>query len=265
MSQLIPPHKVTSEQLHVYRFGWFFGYQWGIYNPGNLISLLTEISLQYDITITTVNVDSNLFRMRKLIVSRSQWSRDLRRKSVAARLLRSWVRIPPGAWMFVCSECCMLSGRGLCYELITRPEESYRTLCDVVCDVETSWMRRPWPTGGCRAEDKQTNDTLEWTTVILRKLAGVWGETVTSRINFSSLASYTESQPGHCLRCSVIRGFPQSLHINAGWISSTLRCNTQPSKVHQWQIIKDWKKKNNEAVIEIIRLLHHKSGKLQCK
>ena len=57
---------------------------------------------------------------------RSQWPRDLRRRSAAARLLGSWVRIPPGAWVFVCCECCVLSGRGLCDELITRPEESYR-------------------------------------------------------------------------------------------------------------------------------------------
>ena len=35
-------------------------------------------------------------------------------------------RIPPGGWMFVCCECCVLSGRGLCDGLITRPEESYR-------------------------------------------------------------------------------------------------------------------------------------------
>jgi len=42
---------------------------------------------------------------------RSQWPRDLRRRSTAARLLRSWVRIPPRAWMFVCCECCVLSGR----------------------------------------------------------------------------------------------------------------------------------------------------------
>jgi hypothetical protein len=27
--------------------------------------------------------------------------------------------------MFVCCECCMLSGRDLCDRLITRPEESY--------------------------------------------------------------------------------------------------------------------------------------------
>jgi len=66
------------------------------------------------------------------------------RGSAAARLLRSWVRIPPGAWMFVCCECCVLSGRGPCDELITRPEESYRLWCVVVCDLETSRMRRPW-------------------------------------------------------------------------------------------------------------------------
>jgi hypothetical protein len=31
--------------------------------------------------------------------------------------------------MFVCYECCVLSGRGLCDELITRPEESGASLC----------------------------------------------------------------------------------------------------------------------------------------
>jgi hypothetical protein len=45
---------------------------------------------------------------------------------------------------------CVLSGRGLCDELIIRLEESYRLWCIVVCDLETSWVRRPWPTGGCR-------------------------------------------------------------------------------------------------------------------
>jgi hypothetical protein len=33
-----------------------------------------------------------------------------------------------------------LSGRGLCYELTTRPEESYRLRCVAVCDIETSSM-----------------------------------------------------------------------------------------------------------------------------
>jgi len=38
--------------------------------------------------------------------------------------------------MFVCCECCVLPGRGLWDELITRPEESYRLSYVVVCDLE---------------------------------------------------------------------------------------------------------------------------------
>ena len=38
----------------------------------------------------------------------------------------------------------MLSGRGLCDELITRPEESYRLWCVVVCDLETSRIVAPY-------------------------------------------------------------------------------------------------------------------------
>jgi hypothetical protein len=68
-----------------------------------------------------------------------------------------WVRIPPGAWMFVCCECCVLSGRCLCDKLITRPEKSCRLWCVVVRYLETSWMRRSWPTGGCRAKSRQTD------------------------------------------------------------------------------------------------------------
>ena len=51
------------------------------------------------------------------------------RGSGATRVLGSRVRIPPGAWISVCYECCVLSGRGLCDELITSPEESYRMWC----------------------------------------------------------------------------------------------------------------------------------------
>ena len=38
----------------------------------------------------------------------------------------------------------MLSGRGLCDELITRPVESYRLCCVVVCDLETSRIGAPY-------------------------------------------------------------------------------------------------------------------------
>jgi len=43
--------------------------------------------------------------------------------------------------MSVCYECCVLSGRGLCDELTTRPEESNRLWCVAVCDEETSSLR----------------------------------------------------------------------------------------------------------------------------
>src|SRR5215471_11985898 len=43
---------------------------------------------------------------------------------------------PTGAWIFVCCECRVLSGRGLCDELITHPEESYRLWCVVVRVLE---------------------------------------------------------------------------------------------------------------------------------
>jgi hypothetical protein len=58
--------------------------------------------------------------------------------------------------MSVCCECCVSSGRGLCDELVTRSEESYR-VC--VCDRDASIMRRSWPTGGCCAmgEKKRIN------------------------------------------------------------------------------------------------------------
>ena len=40
----------------------------------------------------------------------SQWPHGLRRRSAAARLLRLWVTIPPGAWMSVClsAVCCQV-------------------------------------------------------------------------------------------------------------------------------------------------------------
>jgi hypothetical protein len=50
--------------------------------------------------------------------------------------------------MFVCCECCVLSGRGPCDRLITRPEESYRLWRVIVCDQETSKTKRLKPFTG---------------------------------------------------------------------------------------------------------------------
>jgi len=57
--------------------------------------------------------------------------------------------------MYVGVECCVLSGRGLCDGLITCPEKFYQLCCVVVCDLETSRMRRPWPALGRSATGKK--------------------------------------------------------------------------------------------------------------
>jgi hypothetical protein len=59
------------------------------------------------------------------------------------------------AWCrFVCL-LCALSRRGLCDELITRQEESYRLRCVAVCDMETSKMKRSWPALAQSATEKK--------------------------------------------------------------------------------------------------------------
>jgi hypothetical protein len=61
------------------------------------------------------------------------------------------------AWMFYCV-CCVLVGSGLCDELITRSEEPYRIyeyVCLIVCDLETSRMRRPRPELGFWSQKKK--------------------------------------------------------------------------------------------------------------
>ena len=97
----------------------------------------------------------------------------------AARLLRSWVRIPPGAWIFVCCECRVLSGRGLCDELITRLEETYRLCFVVVCDLETSRMGAPYIYDISRLRVKRKNPCTRRVWLIcensvLWNINGVW-------------------------------------------------------------------------------------------
>ena len=88
--------------------------------------------------------------------SRSWWSRGLRLGSAAARPLRLWVRIPPGAWMSVCCECLCCESRGPCGTMVTPPEESYRLWCLVTCELETSRMRKPRTALDCNAKGKKS-------------------------------------------------------------------------------------------------------------
>jgi hypothetical protein len=100
-----------------------------------------------------------------------------------------WVRIPPGVWMSVSCECCLLSGRCLCVGLITRPEKSYRVWLSE-CDREASTLRRPWSTRGwCAMERRRRmgydmifevltaapiNDYAFWDTMLCRLTNKIW-------------------------------------------------------------------------------------------
>jgi len=57
----------------------------------------------------------------------------------------------------------VLSGRDLCDELITRPEESYRLWDVVVCDLETSKEEVKSPLKGCEYKPTMDCDTEEKT------------------------------------------------------------------------------------------------------
>ena len=63
--------------------------------------------------------------------------------------------IPPGAWMSVCFECCVLPGRCLCDGLITRPEESYRVRC-VWRSLRN--LMKAWTHYSCRIIEKRFTD-----------------------------------------------------------------------------------------------------------
>ena len=62
----------------------------------------------------------------------------------AARLLGLWVRIPS-------VHCCLFVVSAVRQVPFCTPGDSSRIRCVAVCDLQTSWMRRPWPELGRRA------------------------------------------------------------------------------------------------------------------
>ena len=84
----------------------------------------------------------NLTNVRKMVHTTMNLVFCLVNSVSIAHLLRSWVRIPPGAWMFVCYECCVLSGRGLYDGLITRPRSPTE------CGASLCVIKKPRKRGG---------------------------------------------------------------------------------------------------------------------
>jgi hypothetical protein len=80
----------------------------------------------------------------------SQWPRGLRRRRVTVRLL--------GLESLRGHLSCEFYVLFQIEDSATRPEESYRLWCVVVCELETSIMRRPWPALGLLRQRYQLLD-----------------------------------------------------------------------------------------------------------
>ena len=78
--------------------------------------------------------------------------------AVAARLLGLRLPVPPRALICLLRALCVV--RGLCDGPIPRSEEYYRLWHVIVCKLEASRMRRPWPAQGCctRAREREGED-----------------------------------------------------------------------------------------------------------
>jgi len=124
--------------------------------------------------------------------------------------------------MFVCCECCVLSGRSLCDELITRPEESYRLCCVVVCDLETSRMRRPWPALGRSAIEKKKPARI--------RTAHTYSLTPCSRVLLDKLtgSQLVNKFPALYGTPRFITAFTSARHLSLSWASSNQSISPHP-------------------------------------
>ena len=125
----------------------------------------SNLNLQHNFLLQEICIKilemENILRYIKEMSIPPQWSTGLRRWSTTDRLMGLRIRIPLGAFMSVSCECCVLSGRGLSNGPIPRSEESYRLWCVIVCDLETSSIRRPWPMLGCWARNEYIKELEE--------------------------------------------------------------------------------------------------------
>ena len=75
-----------------------------------LCNLVADTNISKKPIVTTLRVEERnrlilIFTPDYTASRRSRWLCGLRRGSETARLLGSWVRIPPAAWLFVSYEC----------------------------------------------------------------------------------------------------------------------------------------------------------------
>jgi len=85
------------------------------------------------------------------------------RRSTAARLLRSWVRIPPGAWMFsvVSVVCCQVEASATDWSLVQR--------CPTDCGASLCVIKKPRTRGGYSPARGLQNTNPQWVVAPVEK------------------------------------------------------------------------------------------------
>ena len=107
------------------------------------------------------------------ILYRSQWTRGLRRRPVAARLVGYWVRIPArhGCLSLVSVVFCRVEASATFRSLLQRSH----TECDVFeCDLEASEMRRRWSSKGCCAMGEEKSQKFNFYANKFFVYFGIW-------------------------------------------------------------------------------------------
>ena len=102
---------------------------------------LLKFPLFFALCCTKIVIRSSLLFVMYFLylkLCRFRWPRGLRRRSAAARLLGSRVQLSLRTRLFISCVCCVLSGSGLSFGLITLSEESYG-MCVYVKQKPQHW------------------------------------------------------------------------------------------------------------------------------
>jgi hypothetical protein len=126
---------------------WFLGHIGPQITPRGTVLLEKGVLFQPVSSSSCILYITNVhFRLQNISLCHWNVPIPVAARSAAVRLLGFWVWIPPGVWMSVFLECCVLSGKVLCAKGQSLVQRS-PTECGVSeCDLETSIMRRPRPT-----------------------------------------------------------------------------------------------------------------------
>jgi hypothetical protein len=118
-------------------------------------NLSAHVYEEWSVIYTYIYLSIYLYRPI-FIHCRSRWPRGLRRGSAAACLLGLRVRIPPGQWLYISCDCCVLEFSATGRSLVRRSP----TECGASeCDRDASTMRRPWHTR-CSCTMKKKNSLI---------------------------------------------------------------------------------------------------------